>query len=540
MNRAAWIATAAFLAAAGMAAGYWIGTRNAEQPSRAAAQGNVAGAEGAAKKERKLLYYRNPMGLPDTSPTPKKDPMGMDYIPVYEGEGPAPTGTGLKISVDKVQKLGVRTEPAGFRSLTRTVRAVGTLQIDERRINTVAPKFEGWIEQLHVSTTGQPVTRGQPLMEVYSPELITAQQEFLIAAKGIEAVKDGGAEVQSSMRQLMTGALQRLRNWDISEPELQRLQKDGAIRRTITLRSPVTGVVIEKPALRGMRFMPGEALYQISDLSVLWVVADIFEQDISLIQPGQAAKIVVNGFPGRTFTGKVAFLYPTFTAETRTGKVRIELPNPGGLLKPAMYATVELGAPRSAGKALVIPESAVLDSGASQVVLVQRGEGLFDPRPVKLGMRAEGYVEVLEGVQEGEEVVVRANFLIDAESNLKAALGGFGGPAAGDGGAGASPSRPATTSGVQLHQGRGTVESMDAGKGEVRINHGPIASLKWPAMTMDFQVSGKASLKGLKPGQTVEFHLAQRAPGEFVIERIDPVPAQPVPAPAAPAGHKGH
>jgi len=541
MNRSAWIGIAFVVAAAGVAAGYWLGTRSAGRTSHSVAQGTVAGTEGAAKTERKLLYYRNPMGLPDTSPVPKKDPMGMDYIPVYQGEEPASTGSGLKISVDKVQKLGVRTEPVGFRELTRTVRAVGTLQIDERRINTVSPKFEGWIERLYVNTTGQLVARGQPLMDVYSPELVTAQQEYLIAAKGVEAVKEGGPEIQGSMRQLMAGALQRLRNWDISEPELQQLQKDGAIRRIITLRSPVSGVVVEKPAIRGMRFMPGEALYQISDLSSLWVLADIFEQDIGLIQPGQTAKITVNAFPGKTFTGKVAFLYPTFTPETRTGKVRIELSNPGGLLKPSMYASVELGAPRAGGKALAIPDNAVLDSGTSQIVLVQRGEGLFDPRPVKLGMRAEGYVEVLEGLQAGEEVVVRANFLIDAESNLKAALGGFGGHEAGHGDQPkASTPKPTPAPGAQLHRGRGTVETVDSNQGKVQINHGPIASLNWPGMSMEFKTKDKTLLKGVKPGQTVEFDLAQRGPGEFVIERIGAAATQPTKIPpVAPSKPKG-
>lgn len=413
----------------------------------------ASNAEPAKKPARKLLYYRNPMGLPDTSPTPKKDQMGMDYIAVYEGEEPAadvPANT-VKINIDKVQKLGVKTEAAALRVLTRTVRAVGTVQIDERQLYTVAPKFEGWIERLHVNTTGQSVKRGDVLMEVYSPDLVTAQQEYIIAWKGVESVKDGSPETQASMRQLVAGALQRLSNWDISEEELQRLQKEGTARRVITLRSPVSGVVLEKPALKGMRFMPGEALYKISDLAALWLLADIFEQDLALVAQGQSAKITVNAYPGKVFAGRVAFVYPTVTPETRTAKLRIELANTGGLLKPAMYASIELAAGRPKAKALTVPDSAVLDSGTRQIVLVQRGEGLFEPRAVKLGMYADGYVEVLEGIKAGDNVVVSANFLIDSESNLKAALGTFGVSGGPDTKPAAAPGAPAAS--ADTHKG---------------------------------------------------------------------------------------
>ena len=415
------------LIAAALAAGYWLGSSKDEGARMKAETAGASNAESAKKSERRILYYRNPMGLPDTSRVPKKDQMGMDYIPVYEGDEPESAGPLVKISLDKVQKLGVKTEPAALRQLTRTVHAVGTVQIDERQVYTVAPKFEGWIERLHVNTTGQYVRRGETLMEVYSPDLVTAQQEYIIAWKGMESVKDAGPETQASMRQLVASALQRMSNWDISEEELQRLQKEGVARRTLILRSPVSGVVLEKPALKGMRFMLGEVLYKISDLSSLWLLADIFEQDLALVQQGQAATIMVNAYPGKVFAGKVAFVYPTVTPETRTTKVRIELVNPGGLLKPAMYASVELAAGRPKAKALTVPDSAVLDSGARQIVLVQRGEGLFEPRAVKLGMHADSYVEVLDGLEAGENVVVSANFLIDSESNLKAALSSFGG-----------------------------------------------------------------------------------------------------------------
>jgi len=298
-------------------------------------------------------------------------------------------------------------------------------------------------------------------------------------------------------------------------------------------------VVLEKPALKGMRFMPGEVLYKISDLSSLWLLADIFEQDLALVRPGQAAKIMVNAYPGKPFAGKVTFVYPTLTPETRTAKARIELANPGGLLKPEMYANVELltGSPKA--KVLSVPDSAVIDSGTRQIVLVQLNAGLFEPRTVKLGARADGYVEVLEGIKDGEIVVVSANFLIDSESNLKAALGTFGT-------SGNTPIKKGVDAGSQpgaatVHKGQGTLEDIDAKTGAVTITHGPIPSLKWPAMTMEFQVSNKALLKSVKPGQSVAIDIVQRGPGEFVITQITPAPKPSVPSvPAGAADHKGH
>jgi Cu(I)/Ag(I) efflux system membrane fusion protein len=413
------------LVAGALGAGYWLGTRSGHESAVPPAAAQTDGA----KKERKLLFYRNPMGLPDTSATPKKDQMGMDYIAVYEGEADAASGSQLVIATEKMQKLGVKTEAASLRDLARVVRAVGKIEVDERRLHTIAPKFEGWIERLHVNATGQAVGRGQPLAEVYSPELVSAQKEYAIAAQGRESLKDAGPEAQAGMKQLAESSLSRLRNWDISDEQIAQLRQSGEARRTLTLRAPASGIVMEKKAVQGMRFMPGEVLYQIADLSSVWIVAEIFEQDLALVKPGQAAKIRVNAYPGREFEAKVAYVYPTLSAQTRTVPVRLELANPSGLLKPAMYAEVELAVPAK-GKVLAVPSSAVIHGGTRQVVLVEVAEGRFEPREVKLGMQGDSYVEVLAGVGEGEQVVVSANFLIDAESNLRAALGGMGGPAA--------------------------------------------------------------------------------------------------------------
>jgi Cu(I)/Ag(I) efflux system membrane fusion protein len=378
----------------------------------------------ATAQQGKILYYRNPMGLPDTSPTPKQDSMGMDYIPVYEGEDTG--GDQVRISPEKVQKLGVRTEAAQQRILSRPVRAVGLIAPDERRLFVVTARFEGWIERLLVNSTGQTVKRGEPLMAVYSPELISAQREYLLASGGLRALSESSPETRDGMNQLAETALLRLRNWEISADQLDRLRKDGKPQQQLLLKSPADGVVLEKTAIQGMRFMPGEMLYRIADLSSLWLLADVFEQDLSLVHSGQEVRITVNAFPGEQFTGKVAFISPTLNPQTRTVQVRIELPNPQGRLRPAMYATVEIAASQGNAAVLTIPASAVLSSGARPVVLVELGEGRYQPRAVKLGARSDDHVQVLEGLNNGERVVVSANFLIDAESNLKAALGSFG------------------------------------------------------------------------------------------------------------------
>ena len=504
----------AVLAAGG---GYWAGKRGTGASHDAGANAGEAGS--SAKQERKILYYRNPMGLPDTSPVPKKDPMGMAYTPVYEGEadaGPA-SANQIKISTDKVQKLGVRTEAASMKAINKIVRAAGRIEPDERRVYTISPKFEGYVERLYVNATGQAIGKGQPLFEAYSAELVSAQREYAIAAQGLESLKGAESGAQDGMKQLAESSLMRLKNWDISEEQIAALAKSGDARRTLTLRSPVSGIVMEKKALQGMRFMPGEMLYQIADLSSVWVFADVFEQDIGLVQPGARAKVKINAYPDKEFAGAVTYVYPTLNAETRTVQVRVELPNPGLLLKPGMFAQVELAAPVRKNS-VTVPVSAVIDSGTRRIVLVQMKEGRFEPREVKLGARSDDHVEVLEGVKDGERVVVAANFLIDAESNLKAAVSGFGQ---------ATPA-PANTGGSGAgYKAVGTVDAIDAKSGTVGIAHGPVASLKWPAMTMEFKVANEALLKDLKPGAAVTFGFVERQPGEWVITGIQPAPAHP-------------
>ncbi len=387
----------------------------------------VAPKEASRKGKGRVLYYRNPMGLPDTSPGPKKDSMGMDYIAVYDGEE-SDDGSTVKVSLDRVQRLGVRTEPVIRRNLMRPVRAVGTVQFDERRLTVVSTKFEGWIEKLHVNTTGESVKRGQALMDVYSPELVQAQQEYVLAWKAAGATQTSGASADDNARRLIDGALQRLRNLDFPADHLQRLQRDGAASRVVTLRSPFNGIVLEKKAVEGMRFMAGEPLYRIADVSTVWVIAEVFEQDLANVDIGQSAKVVLKAYPDRSYQGLTTFVYPTVSRETRTAKVRIEIPNPTGEIKADMYANVEIESPVGRPDTLAVPDSAVIDSGTRQVVLIERGEGKYEPRVVRLGRKGENFIEILDGVTADERVVVSANFLIDAESNLRAALRAFSAP----------------------------------------------------------------------------------------------------------------
>lgn len=373
-------------------------------------------------QEGKILYYRNPMGLPDTSPVPKKDSMGMDYIPVYAEANTESEVSVLHVSTEKIQRLGVKTTVVQNIDIAKTLRSVGIVEADERRLHNVTLRFDGFIEKLYVNATGQSVARGQPLFELYSPDLISAQHEYLLARQSQTLLAHGRVWVQGGIKSLADSSLERLENWGISVEDLKRLQQ-GQVLKTVVVRSPASGVIMEKSAIAGARAMAGDTLFKIADLSTVWVMAEVYEQDIGSIKPGQTARVTLDAYPGKTFTGKVGFIYPTLNASTRTVKVRVELANPGRLLKPMMYAQLQIDAQMH--RALAVPKSAVLESGRRTLVLVDRGQGRFEPRSVKLGLRGEEMTEILDGLHEQESVVVGANFLIDAESNLKAAVSAF-------------------------------------------------------------------------------------------------------------------
>lgn len=375
---------------------------------------------GAEAGEQKILYYRNPMGLPDTSQTPKKDQMGMDYIPVYADEEKLPSGT-VVISPEKTQRIGVKTEAVAKRAFGRGVHAPGVAVFDESRLFAVAPKYSGWIEKLYVNTTGQAVKKGAPLMEVYSPELIDAQRDYLVARK---LQRGEESSLKPTLDRQLSGAATRLGYFDFSKSDLERLVKDGKILRTVTIRAPSDGVVIEKNIVDGASFASGAVLYRLADTGTMWVEAGVAEGDLARIGAESPVVLHFKAYPDRSFEGTVHHIHPTLDATTRTGMVKIILQNADGAILSGMYADVEIGSGKD-GEKLSVPVSAVIDSGSRRVVIVELGEGRFAPRPVRLGVQNSDYAEVLEGLAEGEKVVTRANFLIDAESNLKAALEAF-------------------------------------------------------------------------------------------------------------------
>jgi membrane fusion protein, copper/silver efflux system len=371
-------------------------------------------AAAPAATDRKIKFYRNPMGLPDTSPTPKKDSMGMDYIPVYEGED---TDDGsIKLSPGKIQRTGVKSEPASQRIIRTAIRAPGTIQLDERRASIVSFRFEGFIEKVENVTTGEHVHKGQALMRVYSPSLSSAAAEYLSA---LNAKADSGVNAQA-----LKGARRRLENLGMPEKAIAEIERTREISLSISWLAPQDGEILERAAVNGMRAAPGDLLFRIADHQVVWVLVDIAERDLDGIAIGQKVDVRPRAFVNRVFSGEVGLIYPHLNAQTRTARIRIELANPDGLLRPDMYVDAEIDA-GSPQPVLAVPESAVLDTGSRQAVFVDKGQGRFEPRDVKLGHRGGGYVEIRDGIAEGEPVVVSANFLIDAESNLMAALKGF-------------------------------------------------------------------------------------------------------------------
>jgi len=372
----------------------------------------------AAQGERKVRFYRNPMGLPDTSPVPKKDSMGMDYIPVYEGDEQDESTT-VKVSLDKIQRTGVRTEPVEMRVLVQPVRAVGTVAIDERRLTIVALRSDGYIEDLFVNTTGQSVRAGEPLFRVFSPQIQQAQIDLLAAAAGQRGVAAPDTE------HFLNGAMQRLRNLGVPESRIREVRDSGINPRTIDWLAPASGTVLAKRIINGQRVIAGDELYRIADLSHVWVIADVAESELADIKPGTPATVIFTAYRNQPVEDVVTFIYPEVRTETRTVRVRIEVPNPDELLKPDMYADVVFHVEGDRAPVTSVPTSAIIDNGTRQIVLVAKGEGRFEPRPVKLGRRGDGYVEIVEGLRQGEEIVTTAAFLIDAESNLQTALKTF-------------------------------------------------------------------------------------------------------------------
>ena len=387
----------------------------------------------AAEEEREILHWRAPMDATFTSDRPGKSPMGMDLVPVYQDEGERLPPGMVRIDPAFVQSVGVRSEPAGRRDIAQTIRTVGTLAHNDRQIAWVNTKYDGWIENVAVNYLGETVEEGQVLFDIYSPQLVTTQMEYLQAvdyAERLDASEYPG--IASRAHSLVEAARARLGYWDITAAQIATLERERTPRRTLSVVSPVTGVVVEKmdQALDGMYVTAGTNLYKMADLTTIWVDVEIFEHQVEAMRVGQRAHVELPYLPGRPYTGFVRYLYPHFDEQTRTMTVSIELENPDLTLRAGMYANVTFDVPVARG-VLAVPEEAVIRSGTRDVVVLERGAGTFQVAEVTLGRNGEGLWEVVDGVADGDTVVVSAQFLIDSESNLTQAIRTL--DAAGDG-----------------------------------------------------------------------------------------------------------
>jgi membrane fusion protein, copper/silver efflux system len=423
---------------------------------------NNGAVKSAKEQERKILYYRDPMNPAMTSPTLKKAPDGMDYVPVYaevekssgqrkiayykdpmhpwytsDKPGKAPdcgmdlvsvyeddkNVQGIHIDPATVQNIGVKTEAVTRRKLTKTIRTSGIVEFDETKLYNINTKFMGWVEKLHVDYTGKIVKKGDPLLDIYSPDLVSTQEEYLQALRYRERMQK--SELDAARREtdeLVKSTRRRLEYWDITDREIASLEKRERPMRALTIYSPANGIVTDKMVVDGQQVMGGMTLYKIADLSTVWVTADIYQFELDWIRIGQQADLELSYLPAKPLQGTITYIYPYLDAVSRTAKVRISVRNtPDFSLKPGMFATVKIASLISIDD-IAVPEQAVLRSGERDVVIVSLGGGYFDPRNVKLGASADGYIQILGGVREGENIVTSAQFLIDSESNLKAAI----------------------------------------------------------------------------------------------------------------------
>ncbi len=389
LGRLGWVAVFAVIVAVGVGAYWWFMVRAPE------------GMHPTQTTEGKMV-----------SPPPVTQTPTTSLLPAQN--------KGVMVSPQKQQMIGVKTEPATIRDLTHTIRTVGQVEVDERRLTHMHTKLEGWVQELYVKFTGEHVKKNQKLFEIYSPELVSTQEEYLLALKAVRSLGDSEfPEVAQNARSLLEVTRQRFSLWDITPDHIRDLEKTGKVLRTLPLHAPSSGYVMHMAVREGMHVMPAMELYALADLSTVWVLADVYEYEIPLVKLGQQATMTLSYFPGQKFKGKVTYVYPTLETKTRTVKVRFELPNPQWALKPGMFANIDLQVPR--GKRLVVPITAVLDSGTEQLVFIDQGQGMFEPRKVTVGVRTREAYEILEGIQAGELVVTRGNFLVDSESNLKAA-----------------------------------------------------------------------------------------------------------------------
>jgi Cu(I)/Ag(I) efflux system membrane fusion protein len=372
-------------------------------------------------------YWRGQGNKPADHSTASSSPQPADMKSASGAmEGHEMSSGSVNVSPEKQQLVGIRTAVAEVRPLVKKIRTVGIVAYDETRVAQVFSKVDGWIEKLFVNYTGKLVEKGQPLFTFYSPELVSSQEEYLLALRAKETLGSSSLkEISMGSASLLEAARRRLSLWDISEEQIAELQKNGQPQRTLTFFSPISGFVIKKDAVQGMKVMPDKELYTITDLSTVWVNADIYEFELANVRLGQKATIALSYFPSQTFAGRVSWISPILDEKTRTTKVRLEFANRDFKLKPEMYANVEIEV--DGGKKLAIPDEAVLDSGIRKIVFIDKGEGRYAPAEVKLGGKFDGYYEILSGLSRGERIIASASFLLDSESRLKEAMGAMAG-----------------------------------------------------------------------------------------------------------------
>lgn len=412
--------------------GYWLGTQtNNSLTSMTTIDGttehnmqDTPNSEAKNQGNREILYWQAPMNPSEIYDEPGKSKMGMDLVPVYADEAGSSEGV-VEINPVVVQNMNVRTAPVQRKNLSTTVSAVGKIEYDEQKLHIINPKVSGWIEELHVDYTGKIVQKGQALFSIYSPELVTTQREYLLALKTRDKVESSSFKtIREGGSSLLEATRKRLEYWDIPTSEIKRLEQTGEVKKAVTLHSPAAGVVLHKNAVEGEFIKAGTPAFKIADLSTVWVQTSVYDYEVPWIEEGQPAQMELSYQPGKTYRGTVAYVYPSLDQKTRTVQVRLEFPNPTLELKPGMYANVKIEA-RPKQNVIVIPNEAIIRTGERNIVFVAKGDGAFAPREVTLGREGgerNNEIEILSGLQEGEEVVTSAQFLFDSESRLQEAI----------------------------------------------------------------------------------------------------------------------
>jgi membrane fusion protein, copper/silver efflux system len=475
-------------AALGAGGGWWWAHRSMTAP-----------ASETPSPGKKVLYWHDPMYPQHKFDKPGKSPfMEMQLVPVY-GEDDAPA-SGVKVSPQLAQNLGVRTAVAERGRLQATVEAVGAVAFDERAVHVVQVRTAGYIEQLFVRAPLDPVRKGQPLARIFVPEWAGAQQEYLaLKSSGVQGAAD-----------LARAARNRLLLLNMTEEQVQAVDREGKPVTRVTIASPADGIVGELGAREGMNVMPGTTLFRINGLGSVWVNVDVPEASAALVRPGVVATATVPAYPGEKFAGRIAAVLPEVTAATRTVRARVELSNPHGKLKPGMFATVAI-APPQAREAVLVPTEAVIVTGTRSVVVVDRGQGRFEPVDVEIGREEGGRTEILKGIEAGTRVVASGQFLIDSESSLRGVERRMGVPDEGK----LAPAQ----AGAQSHRAEGKLEKV--GAKDLTISHGPVPSIKWGPMTMDFTAPSQGLPRDLKPGDPITFEFVESPKGTYDITKIE-------------------